>query len=76
MGKITLNLKVRQVDYEYSKSDRATITRFGRQTKKYMALVKNHIGIKTARKLIQSFKGSNLCPQIERVSFSRAIITY
>ena len=87
MSQIKLNLKARQADLldkwgskwnwrkEFSKHY-GDIYPIWHGTKKDLSLVKRHIGIKTARELVRSFKESGLCPSVERVSFSQIIINY
>lgn len=80
MGKIELNLKGRIGESKevFDKVIRYSMSRFSgaRLTVKDTALLKRRAGIKAARSLVTMFKQSNLCPVIDRVSFSRIIITY
>lgn len=85
MSEIKLNLKARKAEQvKYWDWRKEYSTRYGVEdipltwtwTKKGFAMVKNHLGIKVARKLIKSFRDSGLCPQINRVSFSTVVITY
>lgn len=64
MGKIELNLRTRAKDvdrYNYKSNSKAAMKR---------------IGIKTARKLASMLKQAKLCPTVERISFSKVVITY
>jgi len=68
MGKIELNLKARGLALK--------MLNHVRVTKAEIAETRKHTGIKTARKLVNMFKHSNLCPTVTRLSFSRVLITY
>ena len=71
MGTVTLNLKSRELEPRTLSSWHSA-----QFNKSKMRAIRNHVGIKTARKLAKMLKDARLCPVVVRHSFSKVTINY